>query len=225
MPPELSDMEIKTPVIFYCNHAYWWDGFWSQLCTELFFRQNLYIIIEYPQLVKFRFFTRVGAFSIDRSNPRSAVRTLEYAAALLSAPGDRQNALWIFPQGRIEHVDKRPIIFYRGTADIAERVLRRNPQLYLVSLVSRIEYLEEQKPELFLSFAAPQLVRAGDFPGKDELTHSMQQMTERHLDELKSLITDRKLDKVNVIVRGRESINRKVEHVRRMIGVDRAGKP
>ena len=211
MASALPAMDPTVPVIFYCNHAYWWDGFWSQLCTERYFMQNLHIIIEYAQLTRHRFFTRVGAFSIDRSNARSAVETLDYAATCLLAPSSRQNALWIFPQGLIEHVDKRPLVFFRGTAGIAARVLKQRESLYLVSLVSRIEYLEDQKPELFLSFQAPKLLRKSDWEGLDLLTGLMTETTERRLDELKQQIVERRLEEFEVIVQGAESINRRLE--------------
>jgi chlorobactene lauroyltransferase len=221
MPTGLPAMDQQVPVIFYCNHAYWWDGFWSQLCTELYFRQNLFIIIEYPQLEKHRFFTRVGAFSIDRSNARSAVGTLEYAANCLLSPGPSQNALWIFPQGLIEHVDKRPLVFFRGTAGIAERVLKRREDLYLVSVVSRIEYLEDQKPELFLSFRPQTLLRTSEWKGLDALNGFMQATTESHLDEVKQQVVERRLDGFDVVISGSESVNRRVEDFRRIIGFGR----
>jgi chlorobactene lauroyltransferase len=214
MPPELPAMEPGIPVIFYCNHAYWWDGFWSQICTELYFCQNLFIIIERPQLEKHRFFTRVGAFSIDRTNARSAVRTLDYAASCLLSPSPRQNALWIFPQGLIEHVDKRPLLFFRGTAGIADRVLKSMGKLYLVSVVSRIEYLEDQKPELFLSFRSAHLMTRDRWEGIDALTGYMQDSTESHLDEVKNQVVARQLEGYKTIIRGGESINRRVETIR-----------
>ncbi|NTU91030.1 MAG: glycerol acyltransferase [Chlorobiaceae bacterium] len=217
MPPELPAMETSIPVIFYGNHAYWWDGFWSQICTELWFRQNLFIIIEQPQLEKHRFFTRLGAFSIDRSNARSAIRTLDYAASCLLAPSERQNALWIFPQGLIEHVDKRPLLFFRGTAGIADRVLKKEGKLYLVSVVSRIEYLEDQKPELFLSFRPAELMTLSSWQGMDALTASMQTRTEEHLDEVKRQVTDRQLSGFDEVLRGAESINRRVERLRSLL--------
>ncbi|AOS83789.1 glycerol acyltransferase [Chlorobaculum limnaeum] len=224
MPPELPGMETSIPVIFYGNHAYWWDGFWSQLCTELYFRQNLYIIIEYAQLVKHQFFTRLGAFSIDRSNARSAIGTLDYAAECLTTSSARQNALWIFPQGRIEHVDKRPLVFFRGTAGIAQRVFKKRESIYLVSVVSRIEYLEEQKPELFLSFGSPELLKKSDWNGLDALTSFMQTATESHLDKVTQAVVERRLDGFDVVIRGSESINRRVEAFRSLSGkAHRAG--
>ena len=185
MPAGVREMDRRTPVIFYANHAYWWDGFWSQLCTEEFFFQNLHIIIEYQQLRKHPFFTRIGAFSIDRSHPRSALGTIRYAVELLLAESARQNALWIFPQGKIEAVDQRPLFFFKGTASIVSRVLEQTSGIYLVSVVSRIEYLEEQKPELFLSFREPLLVLKDSVTSQEALTATMQRETESHLDELK----------------------------------------
>lgn len=211
-------MNPRIPVIFYANHAYWWDGFWSQLCTEKFFHQNLHIIIEYQQLKKHQFFTRLGAFSLDRSRPRSALKTLQYAAELLTVDNERQNALWIFPQGKIEPVDKRPLLFFKGTASLVSRVLEKDHWIYLVSVVSRIEYLDEQKPELFLSFKAPRLVSSADYSGTDDLTASMQKVTESHLDELGGKIRNRALDEARIVVKGTASINKRVEAFMRFFG-------
>lgn len=219
MPHDTLAMEHCYPVIFYCNHAYWWDGFWSQLCTEAFFKQNLYIIIEYQQLAKHRFFTRLGAFSIDRSRPKSAVRTLDYAAECLTAKSPNQNALWVFPQGRIEHVDKQPIRFFNGTSAIISRVLQRTDGMYLVSVVSRIEYLEEQRPDLFLSFRAPEFLEQQEFAGQQTLTQHMQDETIEHLAWLKEKTISRDIEGFQVLVRGAESINRKVDRVRKLAGL------
>ncbi len=213
----VQEMNLGTPVIFYANHAYWWDGFWSQLCTEEFFCQNLHIIIEFQQLRKHRFFTRIGAFSLDRSRARSAVGTLRYAAELLTAKSERQNALWIFPQGKIEAVDKRPLFFFKGTASILSRALDTIPEIYLVSVVSRIEYLDEQKPDLFLSFREPHLVTAKEFPGADAMTTYMQRMTEQHLDELKEKIINRTFYDAKTVVRGTLSINKRIEAIRQFL--------
>ncbi|NTU97806.1 MAG: glycerol acyltransferase [Chlorobiaceae bacterium] len=217
MEPGVQEMDIRTPVIFYANHAYWWDGFWSQLCTEEFFRQNLYIIIEYQQLEKHRFFTRIGAFSLDRSRPRTIPGTLDYAAALLCAESRRQNALWIFPQGKIEPVDRKPLVFMKGTARVAGRVLEKTSGIYLVSVVSRIEYLNEQKPDLFLSFKKPQLIVPADYQGAEALTSSMQDTTEEHLDELHRKIIGGMTAGARVLVRGTLSVNRRVEEIRRLL--------
>lgn len=224
VPVETRNMHTAYPVIFYCNHAYWWDGFWSQLCTETFFRQNLYIIIEYKQLVKYRFFSRLGAFSLDRHNPRSALQTIEYAAARLVETSGKQNALWIFPQGTIEHVDKKPLHFYNGASSIVDRVLRNISGMYLVSVVSRIEYLDEQRPDLFLSFRVPERIGDAGFSGHKALTGHMQDQTVEHLAWLKEKIVLRDLADFHTVVRGTESINKRVERLRGVFGMRRGEK-
>ena len=115
MPSEARNMDKRIPVIFYANHAYWWDGFWSQLCTEEFFNQRLHIIIELQQLQKHQFFTRIGAFSLDQSHPRTWGETIRYAAEVLTEPHHQQNALWILTQGKIEQLQKRTLHFFIGT--------------------------------------------------------------------------------------------------------------
>ena len=224
MQSGVQEMEHGIPVVFYANHSCWWDGFWSQLCTEELFHQNLHIIIEFKQLQKHRFFTRIGAFSLDRSHPRSAIQTIHYAAELLTAKSERQNALWIFPQGRIESIDKRPLFFFKGTASIVSRVLETIPGICLVSVVSRIEYLEEQKPELFLSFREPLQITPTEFLGPDALTAYMQRMTETHLDELKEKIINRTFDDAHLLVRGKPSINRRIEAIRLFLHLDKREK-
>ena len=221
MQAGVQEMDPRIPVILYANHAYWWDGFWSQLCTEKFFFQNLFIIIEYKQLKKHRFFTRLGAFSLDRSRPRSVLDTLRYAAELLTVKSERQNALWIFPQGKIEPVEKRPLHFYKGTASIIAGVLKKTPLIYLVSVVSRIEYLDEQKPELCLSFRAPRLLSSAEYAAADDLTVYMQSMTESHLDELGGKIRNRTIDEAHIVVRGTASINKRVEACMRFFGLEK----
>ncbi|MFQ3598724.1 MAG: lysophospholipid acyltransferase family protein [Chloroherpetonaceae bacterium] len=215
----LASMNLQTPIIFYLNHAYWWDGFWSQVLTETYFNQNLYIIIEYKQLVRYQFFTRLGAFSIVRENPREAIKTIQYATEKLTEPSPKQNALWIFPQGVIEHVDKRPIKFFSGTAKIAEQVLERTPSVYLCSAVTRIDYVEEQKPELFISFHTPRLLTKETFPNPKLLNKEMEAETESHLDALKMHIVHRQFEGFETILEGTRSVNRWFDSLKTTFGI------
>ena len=218
VPPETLAMERRYPVIFYCNHAYWWDGFWSQLCNEEFFGQNLFIIIEYRQLVKHRFFTRLGAFSLDRSRPRSIIDTIDYAADSLSAESPRQNALWVFPQGKIEPVDRSPLRFFNGTAAIVSKTLERTAGIYLVSVVNRIEYLEEQRPELFLSFGPPEFIDSSGAGERSALTRRMEYETLERVVLLKKKILSGETGDFRLLLRGRPSVNTRVERFRERFG-------
>ncbi len=214
-------MDISIPIIFYINHAYWWDGFWSQLCTEAYFHQNLFIIIEYKQLVRYQFFTRLGAFSIVRENPREAIKTINYAVELLSTPSEKQNALWIFPQGEIKHIDARPLGFFGGSAKIVEGLLKKNTPVYICSMVTRADYLDEQKPDMFLSFQAPELIAPENFTSIKELTNDMERKTETHLDELTQKIMTRNFQGAKTLVDGELSVNRKMDRFKSLLGLHR----
>lgn len=214
-----EEMDRAIPIIFYINHAYWWDGFWSQLCTEAYFNQNLYIIIEYKQLVRYQFFTRLGAFSIVRENPREAIKTINYAVECLSTTSEKQNALWIFPQGEIRHIDERPLGFFGGTAKIVEGLLKQNTPVYLSSMVTRVDYLDEQKPDMFLSFKAPELVTPENFTSVKELTRQMEKITENHLEELTLKIMRREFNEAKTLVEGELSVNRKLDQFKELLGI------
>ena len=216
-----DDMDISIPIIFYINHAYWWDGFWSQLCTEAYFHQNLFIIIEYKQLVRYQFFTRLGAFSIVRENPREAIKTINYAVELLSTPSEKQNALWIFPQGEIKHIDARPLGFFGGSAKIVEGLLKKNTPVYICSMVTRADYLDEQKPDMFLSFQTPELIAPENFISIKELTSDMERKTEAHLDELTQNVMTRNFQGAKTLVDGELSVNRKMDRFKSLLGLHR----
>lgn len=78
--------------------------------------------MEEKQMRKHTFFSKIGAFSIDLSNPRSIVRSMRYALSSL----EREKAcLFIYPEGKITPVsDSTPEFknglswLYKNTADI-----------------------------------------------------------------------------------------------------------
>ena len=93
--------------------------------------------------------------------------------------------------------------------------------IYLVSVVSRIEYLDEQKPELCLSFREPRLLSSAEYTGVDDLTAYMQSVTEAHLDDLTGRIRNRAFDDALTVVRGNASINKRVEAFMRFFGLEK----
>jgi chlorobactene lauroyltransferase len=194
------------PIIFYCNHAAWWDGFWTHLITEKFFHQQLFLMMEDKQLRRYSFFTKLGAFSVNRTNPREGLESIAYAAQMLSQKSEKQNALWIFPQGVIEANDKRPIVFFNGTSHIVKKTLAQTGRVYIASCCTRYEFTNEQKPDLFISFNPPELVT--QIPSTDALTSAMQTATEQHLDVLRSRVIARDFTGAVPLIEGRPSVNR-----------------
>ena len=108
--------------VYFLNHNSWWDGLLPLYLNEYFFHQNARAIMEEKQMNKHTFFSKIGAFSIDLSNPRSIVTSMRYALRSLK----RENAcLFIYPEGKITPVSESTPEFknglswlYKNTADI-----------------------------------------------------------------------------------------------------------
>lgn len=129
--------------IYVANHSSFWDGIILYHLIRNFRRQRLYCMIDEEQVRRHPFFRRVGGFSVNRHSPRDAFRAVDYAATLLArAPA----ALVIFPQGRIEHNDIRPLALEGGIA----RLIERCPAARVVPVAIRYEFWIEQRAEAMI---------------------------------------------------------------------------
>jgi len=127
------------------NHISWWDGFFIDYAVRSFLKRNFYIIMLEEQLRKYRFFSKLGAFSIEPSGTKGILETLDYAAGVLADPG---NLLVYYPQGRIEPYDKQPITIKPGI----QYLLRKNTSIDILPAAFRIEYGNKKKPSVYLKF-------------------------------------------------------------------------
>ena len=133
----------QTPLIVYANHSSWWDGIAAFQISQAA-KLDFFVMMEEKQLKNLFLFRRLGAFSVVRENPRSAVESLNYAANLLKT--DAHRTLWIFPQGETLPNDSRPLRFYRGFAKIAEKTGRCS----MSAAAIRYEFLGNYKPDIFV---------------------------------------------------------------------------
>jgi chlorobactene lauroyltransferase len=134
------------PLILYLNHSSWWDGYLMMLCHRRLLgrRFSSYLLMEEKQLRDYRFFAWCGAFSINRHDPADVQRSLDYISGLLRRR--RERALFIFPQGKIVHPDRRPLETYSGVARIALAL----EQATLCPLVFRYEFGGRQKATAYI---------------------------------------------------------------------------
>jgi len=152
------------PVIAYANHSSWWDGHLGMFLNEECWHLDGYVMMEEKQLTRYRFFTHVGAFSIHRQEARSAMRTLDYAARLMSERPGR--VLLLFPQGEILANDARPLHFFNGTSHLVKRIVEQTGACTLCPVALRYEFVGEQKPEAFISVGLPHSVTAANLQPK-----------------------------------------------------------
>jgi len=127
--------------IYYLNHNSWWDGLIPFLLNQRLFRQNARGMMEDVQLHRYKFFRRIGVFSINLSSPRSSMQSLRYAIKSM----ERTNAaLYIYPQGKIVPFSTGSFDFKSGIGWLSKKL----PQADLVPVGIYIHTKESDKPTL-----------------------------------------------------------------------------
>ena len=158
--PETSD---DLPLLLLPNHSTWWDGFFVYLLNKRIFRRTAYLMMLEAQLSKYKFFAKIGAYSIEPENRRGVIESLEYTVELLR----RKMALVaIFPQGQLLPWHTRPLDYKRGV----EWILRKyGKPVTVLPLAIRTEFLGEKRPSVFFLFGDIHSFDAGTFRGMDWL--------------------------------------------------------
>lgn len=135
--------------LFFGNHSMWWDALTPLLLNEYVLHQRPRAIMEWEQMHKYKFFSRIGCFSIDRSHPRSALKSLQYGTDWLNQPG---NSLYLYPEGKIVNPVKTTLEFESG-------IVRMLPKLAehvdIVPLSQHMHAMFNAKPSLFIRIGKP----------------------------------------------------------------------
>jgi 1-acyl-sn-glycerol-3-phosphate acyltransferase len=79
--PDKEKSLLVTP-----NHFSWWDGFFIDYAVRKLFNRNFYILMLEEQLRKYKFFRKLGAFSIEPKSKKGMLESLLYAGNLLRNP-------------------------------------------------------------------------------------------------------------------------------------------
>jgi chlorobactene lauroyltransferase len=156
------------------------------------------------ELTRYRFFARLGAYSVDPEKPKSVLASLKYSAELLK---ERPNPplVCIFPQGELRPWGKRPLTYKRGI----ERILQEyGGSANILPLAIRCEHLSEQRPEVFFLFGKNYIYDADNFPG----VSFFEEMEEYLLDDLQLRILYQ--DRGATLMNGSLSVNRKMDALR-----------
>ncbi|HVS93396.1 MAG TPA: 1-acyl-sn-glycerol-3-phosphate acyltransferase [Mucilaginibacter sp.] len=133
-----------------CNHFSFWDGLFAQyLFLYVLNKQQplkaMYVMSVKKQMEMKWWLRYIGSFSVEPGK-RSVRESLEYAAEVLNTPG---NVLLYYPQGNLESVHIRHIVFQDGVYEIITRV-KGDCQLLWCSILT--EYFESLKPSVYFNF-------------------------------------------------------------------------
>lgn len=147
------------PVLIITNHISWWDGFWTLIINQRILKKKPHFMMLEEQLRRYWLLNYIGGFSI-RKNSRSLVESINHICEILN---DKNNAVLMFPQGKIHSMHNQDFKFERGIEIILKRV---NSPVQLVFMAAFVDYFSNEKPSLTLYVS--------NFKGPDFLTETMQ---------------------------------------------------
>jgi 1-acyl-sn-glycerol-3-phosphate acyltransferase len=192
----LTNLKSPQPVIAVANHTCWWDGLIVFYLTRFCSDREYYCMMEEKQLRHYKFFTWIGAFSVDLENGLRAALSIRYAAKLLRKP----NAfLWIFPQGeQVSRYDK--ILVKHGVDYLA----RQTNDAVILPVAFAYEFFREQKPQVLIRFGKP-------IPAIEVTTPSLQAVLQDLADTALLDCRNGNLEAYQVLLKPRLSMNKRWE--------------
>jgi 1-acyl-sn-glycerol-3-phosphate acyltransferase len=193
------------PTIYAPNHSTWWDGYMCMVLAQYALHHEQYLMMEEKNLKRYRFFTWGGCFGVDRDDAHAALASLVYAAELLRDHPNR--GLYLFPQGTMVPNERRPLQLYSGLARLARRV----GAVRVVPVAMRYTFLQEQRPECFISLGTGQTVDATTSPRA--LTAWLTTAMTAELDALTADVTAERLSDFTTVLRGQNGIDRVFDRV------------
>ena len=159
----LPEISPRMPVLLLPNHSTWWDGFFIYLLNKRIFRRTAYLMMLEEQLRKYRFFAKIGAYSIEPKHRQGIVKSLKHTVELLN---QGTPLISVFPQGELLPWHTRPLGYKRGV----EWVLREYKKpIAILPLAIRTEFLGEKRPSAFFLFGEVSSFDSDTFPGMDWL--------------------------------------------------------
>ncbi|HOT97453.1 MAG TPA: lysophospholipid acyltransferase family protein [bacterium] len=196
-----------TPLIILPNHSSWWDGFFVDLLNIRLWQRQLYVMMLEEQLRKRLFFRRLGVFSIDPATPGGVRSSLRYTRELLQGEAAGRRVLCFFPQGELLPWQTRPLGYKPGLIWLLQHL---EGPVCLVQLGIRIEFLQQQRPEVFLEFSRPL-----QWSGRPELLAEWEEGHAVLLDGLSRRIAAR--EEGRILLQGRHSVDARWQHWRGLL--------
>lgn len=162
--------------IYFLNHHSWWDGLIPLMLNEYRFHQQARAIMEDKQMKTHSLFQKIGAFSINRDDPRSAVTSLRYAVKSF----ERENAsLFIYPEGTITPVGST-MNFEGGLTWLHDKL----DDVDFVPIAIHMHTIHHDKPELHLHVGRP--VRLDEDLPRDKKTAQFEEVLDQMLTKLRT---------------------------------------
>jgi len=199
---EYYDCRDKTKAcIIFASHCCWWDGLIAYVLCRKVLNTNIRLMVE--ELHRFPLLSRIGAFSVDKDSPQSAVKAINYSAEFLNNP---EGVLWIYPQGAVKPPDHRPVKFASGVAYLCSKLDGIN----LIPIAHRYNFLREDRPEIFIEIGKPIILENSKLNRK-EFTAFLEEEFTKFLDKQKKDISNGNLEGYEFIFKSRLCVAKLIE--------------
>lgn len=105
--------------------------------------------MEDKQMKKYPFFSRIGAFSINLSDPKSSINSLKFAIESM----ERANSsLYIYPEGMLTPASESKPEFKKGLAWLYQNM---SSEVDFVPVAFYAHTFTDSKPELYINIGSP----------------------------------------------------------------------
>jgi 1-acyl-sn-glycerol-3-phosphate acyltransferase len=109
-------------------------------------------MMELKQMIKYRVFRHIGAFSIDLDSPKQTLRSLRYAVESMRRD---QACLFIFPEGKINAPSDELPPFEPGVGWLVKQCVSEGLNVDVVPISIYIHEMTASKPVLWVEIGAP----------------------------------------------------------------------
>ncbi|KIL47968.1 lysophospholipid acyltransferase family protein [Jeotgalibacillus campisalis] len=182
------------PKLYTMNHSSWWDGLLIFYLNKEVLKENAYAMMSKKGLEDFKFFGRIGAFGVDPASPKDLLRSLALAGTLL----EDKNSVWIFPQGKEEHIEKRPFTYMNGPAYLHDKA----NHISIIPVASYYTFRHDQRPELFIRIGSPLNNEELQSMNRKQKTDYMRVKHEALVDSVKNDLMEEKTSNYQLIKKG-----------------------
>lgn len=193
--------------LYIMNHSSWWDGLIVFYLNRYLLKEDAYAMMSKDGIEKFSFFSKIGAFPVDPASPKSLIKSLKFADEKLK----EKKSIWIFPQGKEEHLEKRPLSFMNGPAYLAEK----NKDVDIIPVTAYYTFRHDQRPELFISIGKSITIEEMNNMHRNDMSDFFLQSLEKSLNQVKADIINEDLHRYKGFVNGFKTSSEWLEVLKR----------
>lgn len=184
----------KGPKLYVMNHSSWWDGLLIFYLNRKVMKEDSYAMMSKKGIEEFPFFSRIGAFAVDPASPKDLMRSLKMSQMLL----EEKKSVWIFPQGKEEHIEKRPVSYMNGPAYLAEKIAH----LQIIPIAAYYTFRHDQRPELFIRIGIAVSAENLQNLSRNQKTSYLRVHHENLISSVREDIINEQLDQYTLFKRG-----------------------